>query len=211
MSLVADDGSTNSKLLGKVSDWRDHLAWVRFQNWCNPMLRRWCRGDGLDEESIDEVCQLILIELANRMRTFQYDPNRTFRGWLRRLCHSRVLDFLRQRQRQAVRLRSLDERDDEPEAGARGASIDPDERDDADPLRCDLLGEVEKVQAAVRAKVKPRTWEAFWLVAVYDWTVERTAEALGMTHVAVYAARARVAGMLREEDQRASKHGAAGS
>ena len=62
-----------------------------------------------------------------------------------------------------------------------------------DLLRLFLLGEAEKVQAAVRAKVKPQTWDAFWLVAVCDWTVERTAKALGMTHTAVYAARERVA------------------
>ena len=59
-----------------------------------------------------------------------------------------------------------------------------------------LLEEGEKVQAAVRAKIKPRTWDAFWLVAVCDWSVERTAQSLGMTHIAVYAARDRVARML---------------
>ena len=137
----------------------------------------------------------------------------TFRGWLRRLCESRVIDFLRQRQ--AVSLLSLDDRDGEPEAGARGASIDPGERDHgegaADPLRLFLLDEAEKVQAAVRAKVKPRTWDAFWLVAVCDWTVERTAKALGMTHTAVYAARERVARMLCDEGKRVSDRWAAGS
>ena len=81
----------------------------------------------------------------------------------------------------------------------------------ADPLRLFLLGEAEKVQAAVRAKVKPWTWDAFWLVAVCDWTVERTAQALGMTHTAVYAARERVARMLCDEGQRVSDRWAAGS
>ena len=110
MRLV-DDGSTSPTLLSEVADWQDHPAWVRFRDRYDPLLRRWCRGYGLDEDSIDEVCQRIWIELADRMRTFEYDPNRTFRGWLRRLCESRVLDFLRQRQ--AVSLLSLDDRDGE--------------------------------------------------------------------------------------------------
>ena len=93
-----------------------------FRGRYDPLLRRWCRGYGLDDDSIDEVCQRIWIELADRMRTFHYDPNRTFRGWLRRVCESRVVDFLRQRQ--AVSLLSLDDRDGEPEAGARAAAID---------------------------------------------------------------------------------------
>ena len=212
MRLV-DDGSTSPTLLSEVSDWQDHPAWVSFRGRYDPLLRRWCRGYGLDDDSIDEVCQRIWIELADRMRTFHYDPNRTFRGWLRRVCESRVVDFLRQRQ--AVSLLSLDDRDGEPEAGARGASIDPGERDHgegaADLLRLFLLGEAEKVQAAVRAKVKPHTWDAFWLVAVCDWTVERTAKALGMTHTAVYAARERVARMLCDEGKCVSDRWAAGS
>ena len=82
---------------------------------------------------------------------------------------------------------------------------------DSDLFRLFLLDEAEKVQAAVRAKVKPWTWEAFWLVAVCDWTVERTAKALGMTHTAVYAARERVARMLCDEGKRVSDRWAAGS
>jgi len=200
MRLV-DDRSTSPTLLREVADWHDHPAWVSFRGRYDSLLRRWCHGYGLDDDSIDEVCQRIWIELADRMRTFHYDPNRTFRGWLRRVCESRIIDFLRQRR--AVSLRSLNDRDADPEAGARGTSIEPDERDQgegaADRFRLFLLGEAAKVQAAVQAKVKPHTWDAFWLVAVCDWSVERTAKALGMTHTAVYAARERVARMLREE------------
>jgi len=54
----------------------------------------------------------------------------------------------------------------------------------------------------VRQRIQPRTWDAFWLVAVGDWTIERTATTLGMTHTAVYAATERVARMLREEGKR---------
>jgi len=205
MRLVAND-STSPTLLREVSDWQDHPAWVIFRGRYDPLLRRWCRGYCLDDDSIEEVCQRIWIELADRMRTFHYDPNRTFRGWLRRVCESRVVDFLRQRQ--AVCLLSLDDRDGEAEAGLCKASIDLGESDRgegvADLFRLFLLDEAEKVQAAVRAKVKPWTWEAFWLVAVCDWSVERTAKTLGMTRTAVYAASERVARKLCDEGKRVS-------
>jgi RNA polymerase sigma-70 factor (ECF subfamily) len=166
-------------------------------------MERWCRGYGLDRDSTDEVCQRIWIELAGRMKTFEYDPNRTFRGWLRRLCESRVLNFLRQRR--VATLPSLDDRTEGPERIASRGSVDPDGADGGDDrFHLFLLDEGEKVQAAVRAKVQTRTWEAFWLVAVRDWTVETTAQSLGMTHVAVYAARDRVARMLRAEGKRVS-------
>jgi DNA-directed RNA polymerase specialized sigma24 family protein len=147
------------------------------------------------------------------MRTFQYDPNRTFRGWLRRICESRVVDFLRRKR--AVGLLSLDDREDDPAISAWGTAIDSAESDEgdreADLFRRCLLDQAEKVQATVRAKVKPWTWEAFWLVAVCDWTVERTAKNLGMTHAAVYAASERVARMLRDEGRRVSDHWEDGS
>jgi RNA polymerase sigma factor (sigma-70 family) len=212
MQLV-DDGSTSPTLLSDVSDWHDHPAWVNFWDRYDPLLRRWCRGHGLDEDSVDEVCQRIWIEMADRMKTFHYDPSRTFRGWLRRICESRVVDLLRQRQ--ADCLHSLDDRDREAVSGVRATDIDSAERDQdegaADELRLFLLDEAEKVQAAVRARVKPWTWDAFWLVAVCDWTVERTAKALGMTHTAVYAARERVARMLCDEGKRALDRWAVGS
>jgi RNA polymerase sigma factor (sigma-70 family) len=212
MTLV-EEGSTSPTLLNEVSDWQDHPAWVTFRGRYDPLLWRWCRGYGLDDDSIDEVCQRIWIELTDRMRMFHYDPNRTFRGWLRRVCESRVVDFLRQKR--AVGLLSLDDRYDDPGISALGTAIDSAESDEGD-RECDLfrlflLDQAEKVQATVRAKVKPWTWEAFWLVAVCDWTVERTARNPGMTHAAVYAASERVARMLRDEGKRVSDHWEDGS
>ena len=206
---LASDGSTNRGLLREVADWENEAAWLRFRDVYGPLMERWCRGYGLDRDSIDEVCQRIWIELAGRMKTFEYDPNRTFRGWLRRLCESRVLNFLRQRR--AATLPSLDDRTEGPERIASRGAADPDRTDEGDDrLHLFLLEEGEKVQAVVRGKVQPRTWEAFWLVAVRDWSVERTAQSLGMTRIAVYAARDRVARMLRAEGQRVSDGWTAG-
>jgi len=205
MTLV-DEGSTNSSLLRDVSNWQDHRAWVSFRDRYDPLLRRWCNAWGLDDDSIDEVCQRIWIELAARMRTYRYDPNGTFRGWLRRLCRSRVVDFLRQVR--ASRLMGIDDRHDEQSAIDRGFEMVSAETHEGegkvDPLQVILLGEAEVVQATIRSKVNARSWDAFWLVAVQDWKVEETAKALGMTRIAVYAARDRVARMLSDEGKRVS-------
>jgi RNA polymerase sigma factor (sigma-70 family) len=212
MRPLVDEGSTSPTLLREVSNWHNHSAWLRFRSRYDPLLRKWCRGYSLDDDSIDEVCQRLWIELAGRMRTFRYDPNGTFRGWLRQVCRSRVLDYLRRRRASA--LLGLDERDDEQAMVDRRFAIDSAETDQSDdepdPLRLFLLGEAEKVQATVRAKVQPRTWDVFWLVSVRDWTVEQTAHSLGMTHAAVYEATKRVARMLCDEGERVSSRWPAG-
>ncbi len=205
--MQLDDTRTCRTLLGRVSDWRDVAAWDEFKGTYDPMLRRWCRRRGLDDHATDEVCQRIWIELADRMKTFQYDPNRSFRGWLRRLCESRIIDFVRQRKARSVY--RIDGHDEDRERRADDRAREPAGTDhgdrDADLVRLSLLDEAAKVQALVRAKVKPHTWDAFWLVVVCDWTVEMTAKSLGMTHTAVYGARERVARMLCDQGKRLLK------
>ena len=210
MKPVDDESTRTSRtLLKKVVHWEDHPAWVRFRDTYDPRLRRWCRRYGLDDDAIDEVCQRVWWELADRMRTFEYDPGGSFRGWLRRLCESRVLNYLRERHTRP--LFRLDDREDGAEAVGRGIAVEPDDpeggEEGADPARPPILEAGEAIQSAVRARVKPHNWEAFWLVAIGDWSVERTAEHLGMSRAAVYAARERVARMLRDEGRRLRPEG----
>jgi RNA polymerase sigma factor (sigma-70 family) len=213
MPLVHDDdGSTSWSLLSKVADWEEHPAWLRFRDTYDPYMRRWCSGYRLDPEAIDEICDIIWCELAGRMRTFVYDPSGSFRGWLRQLCRSRVLNYLHQRR--AHPHFSLDDREDELAAvGIAGqpAETDDEGEDATDPALRLLLDATEQIQSAVRARVKPHNWEAFSLVAIYDWSVEQTAQALGMTRAAVYAAKERVARMLRDEGRRVLDQRAAGA
>ena len=99
-----DAGTTNPTLLNRLGDWRDHEAWVDFVTRYDPVIRLSCRRYRLDAETTEELCQRVWIDLARRMRTFRYDPGKTFRGWLRRLCQSRAIDLLRKKKADAVRV-----------------------------------------------------------------------------------------------------------
>jgi RNA polymerase sigma-70 factor (ECF subfamily) len=203
MRLV-DEGSTSPTLLSQVIDWHDHPAWVRFQDTYDPYLRRWCGGYGLDSDAIDEICQRIWIELAGRMRSFEYDPSGSFRGWLRRLCRSRALNYLREQRAHPICGLGEHEVACEP-ADTEEGEVTP------GPTLCLVLDAGDKIQSLVRARVKPHNWEAFWLVAVCDWGVERTAQSLGMKKAAVYAAVERVRAKLRDEGRRVSEHPSRGA
>ena len=95
-------GTTSPALLDRLRDVGDHPAWVEFVERYEPMMRRWCRYYGLDDQAADELCLRTWERLWPRMRTFQYDPSRRFRSWLRRFFHSRAMDLLGE----ARRLRS---------------------------------------------------------------------------------------------------------
>ena len=193
-----DAGTTNPTLLGRLGDWRDHGAWVDFVLRYDPLIRSNCRRFRLDAEATEELCQRIWIEVARRMRSFRYDPGRTFRGWLGRLCRSRAIDLLRQKKAEPA----------QPPAGPPAESLwhdtpldlDADEADGSD--RALLLRLAEEVQRSVRRRVDGRTWDVFWTVDVEGRSVREAAEEAGMTYYAAFAARKRVGRMLREEGQR---------
>jgi RNA polymerase sigma factor (sigma-70 family) len=206
----ADVGDTRSSQLRAIRDWRDELAWLEFQKRYEPLLRGCCNRLRLDQDVADEVCQETWIEVAKRMRSFVYDPRGTFRGWLSVVCHHKAMDFLERMRNE--REFSLDERDefvrlaqgppdlgDQVEETAEGILADTREGNTA---LAGLFREAEEIQAVVRQHVEPHTWEAFWLVAVMLWSVDRTARTLQMSHASVSKAKARVIKRLQAEGHR---------
>src|SRR5271157_5734734 len=191
-------GTTNPTLLNRLGDWRDHEAWVDFVTRYDPVIRFSSRRYRLDADSTEELCQRVWIDLARRMRTYRYDPGKTFRGWLRRLCQSRAIDLLRKKKANAVEWL-----EDQPAASLlqdASAGIEVDES--AASERPVLLRQAEEVQDAVRRRVSERTWQVFWNIAIEGQSVRETSAAAGISYYAAFAAEKRVGRMLREEGQR---------
>lgn len=197
--LEFEGETTDGALLARLGDWADADAWSEFVRRYDPIIRRHCRTYRLDPETIEEVCQRIWVELARCLRSYRYDPGRRFRGWLRRLCHSRAVDYWRQRQAEAARRASS-----MPLVALAAPSIEADEENEPDRPR--LLRDAERVQAAVRRRVDERTWHVFWSIAVEGRGVREIAETVGLSYAAAFAAQKRVRRMLREEARRLWPH-----
>jgi len=193
-----DAGTTNPTLLNRLGDWRDHEAWIDFVTRYDPVIRSSSRQYRLDAESTEELCQRVWIDLARRMRTFRYDPGKTFRGWLRRLCQSRAIDLLRNKK--AIRVESLE---DQPAGSLWEDACAGIEVDECAALeRPALLRQAEEVQTGVRRRVDGRTWQVFWNIAILGQSVREASEAAGISYYAAFAAQKRVGRMLRDEGQR---------
>jgi DNA-directed RNA polymerase specialized sigma24 family protein len=132
--------------------------------------------------------------------TFRYDPNGSFRSWLRRYCDSRLIDRLRERKPASDR--PLDEAFG-PDGPLACSHEDPSWDDELPRTeRPRLLTLAAEIHKQVRLQVNPETWRAFWLVAVEDRGIRETAETLGKSYAATFAAKKRVRRMLREEGRR---------
>jgi RNA polymerase sigma factor (sigma-70 family) len=191
-----DAGTTNPALLNRLGNWQDREAWFDFAARYDPLIRLFCRTYRFDADGTEELCQRIWIDLAQRMRTFRYDPGKRFRGWLHSLCLSRAIDALRRQKTETAE--SLE--DQRAEWFGRAVVFDRHEELDSDrPL---LLRQAEEVQEAVRRRVGERTWQVFWSIAIAEQSVRETADTSGVSYAAAFATQKRVSRMLQEERRR---------
>jgi RNA polymerase sigma-70 factor (ECF subfamily) len=184
---------TSPTLLGRLrQDPTDQAAWAQFVERYGRKIYAWSRKGNLQEADAEDVTQMVLVRLAQRMQTFAYDPSRSFRGWLRTLTQHAWSDFV--------------------EAQQRGGRASGDSATDAAlhtvPARDDLVARLEEqfdqelleeASSRVQLRIDPVSWEAFRLQAVDGLSGAETARRLQRTVVAVFKARTRVQGMLRDE------------
>lgn len=196
--LIHDGTTTSSTLLLEIRNWGNVDAWHRFFRIYHALLDRWCRVQ-LDAAAAEEVSQAIWIELTNRMRTFHYDPRKSFRGWLRTLCRCRVIDFVRARGIEGKFVRPFDDAVLASIFDRSSSSDEEADQSESNGSLGQLLREAEAVQAAARRRLSQRTWEVFWQIAIADRSVEEVAAEYGMTYAAAYRAFARTNRTLREE------------
>ncbi len=184
------DSHTSISLLARVrEDPRNEEAWGEFVRRYRPKILGWCREWGLQEADADDVTQIVLAKLAEKMRDFRYDPAGSFRAWLRTVTYHAWSDFVAGERRETGK--------------RRGAG-----RLETAEARADLQRQLEEAfdrellevaMEQVRQRVAPTTWEAFRLTAVEGLSGAEAAQRVGMPVAHVFVAKHRVQKLLQEE------------
>src|SRR5207302_9237759 len=93
-------GGTSVTLLARLrQSGTDQAAWAEFARRYGRLLYQWCRRWHLAETEAEEVAQTVLVRLVEKLRSFDYDPARSFRAYLKTLTHYAWCDFLEGRKR----------------------------------------------------------------------------------------------------------------
>lgn len=184
---------TSPSLLGRLrQENKDEMAWSEFVRRYGVQILQWCRKWNLQEADAQDVTQTVLVKLADKMRTFTYDPSRSFRAYLKTLTNYALCDFLESRKRRGAAaggsvafeiLQTVEARDDLVQQ--LNAAFDQ-----------ELL---EEAMERVQARVEPHTWEAFRLTAIDGLSGAAVAKQLSMKVATVFKARSKVQQMLQEE------------
>lgn len=183
---------THASLLERLREGgRTGAAWAEFVARYGDRILGWCRRWGLQDADAHDVSQTVLLKLSERTRTFVYDPQRSFRAYLKTLTNYALRDFLT----------------DRPGPAAVGGSValellhTAEARTDFEQRLNDAFDQeiAERAMAVVRGRVEPHTWEAFDRTARLGRPAAEVAGELGMKVATVFKARSKVQQMIRDE------------
>jgi RNA polymerase sigma-70 factor (ECF subfamily) len=186
------DSQTSVTLLGRLRQFPpDQAAWAQFADRYGRRIYGWCRQWNVQEADAEDVTQVVLLKLAEKMRAFEYDPSRSFRAWLKTVTRHAWLDSGASRKAAVAAggshalelLQAVEAREDLVER--LGEEFDRELLDEA--------------MIRVRGRVVPRTWEAFERTALRGESGAEAARALSMKVATVFVARSKVQKMLQEE------------
>ncbi|MBC8353920.1 MAG: sigma-70 family RNA polymerase sigma factor [Planctomycetes bacterium] len=194
MPTQQSSSSTSPTLLDRVREF-DADAWDRLTKLYGPIVYRWCRQAGLQDNDAADVSQEVFRAVAAGIGGFRRDQTGGgFRAWLWTITRNKIRDYYRWLASRPGAVGGSD-------AHLRLQSIPDDLPDDqAAPGEFDATSSVaHRALELVRAEFEERTFQSFLRVAIGGQRPADVAADLGISVGAVCTAKWRVLRRLREE------------
>jgi RNA polymerase sigma-70 factor (ECF subfamily) len=190
---MSQSPETRPSLLVRLKDRADQEAWHEFTDIYQPVIYRLARRKGMQHADAEDLTQSVLMAVAKAVERWEHDPRRArFRTWLHRVAQNAIINAL---------TRGTSDRG----SGDTGllALLNKQqgkEGPDSNLLRLEYRRETFRWAARqIRDEFQPATWDAFWLSAVEQRSVEEVARQLGKTPGSIYAARSRIIRRMKEK------------
>lgn len=178
--------TTPPSLLERLREPSSDSAWDRFVDLYTPLFYAWTKHLGVSSHDAADLVQGLFTTLVEKLPTFHYDPEKSFRAWLKTLLLNRYRNWLRDRGREKSLAVALPN---------PPLSLDTPEFEEEEYRRF-LVGRALEL---MQSEFQPATWKACWEFVVNDRPPAEVAAELGLTVNAVYLAKSRVLRRLREE------------
>jgi RNA polymerase sigma factor (sigma-70 family) len=164
-------------------DTTDKGAWSEFVAHYGSKIHRWCISRGLQESAAEDLTQDVLLKLFVQMKTFEYDPTKSFHAWLKTITNNALIDAFKKNRRAQELLETV---------AARKALLD-----ELQPqFDRELLDEA---MARVELRVERSTWEAFRLTAIEGLSGTEAAKQLRIPESHIRVHKGRVTKLIRKE------------
>jgi RNA polymerase sigma-70 factor (ECF subfamily) len=185
---------TSASLLDRLRLDPDAASWQRLVDLYTPLIRGWLRRHALPHQDTDDVVQEVLTVVVRKLPQFERQPRTgAFRRWLRSITVNCLRDFWRTgRHRPRATgdsdfLQILDQLEDPNSALSHQWDVEHDRHI------------AHRLLEMIRPDFEAKTWQAFRRVALDGASPDQAAAELGLSVNAVFIAKSRVLGRLREE------------
>ena len=179
--------STPASLLTQLQHSPGPESWGRFVELYTPVMMTWANRLHRSPDRMADLVQDVFAILVEQMPYFKYDPQRSFRAWLKtvllncwRKQHRREQT---DRQRTALDLPEVPDPLDFPEL-------------EEEEYRAHV---VRRALELMQREFEPSTWKACWEFVVNDRPAPEVAAELNLSVNAVYLSKSRVLRRLRSE------------
>lgn len=180
--------TTPPSLLERLRRSPEREAWERFVDMYTPLFFAWAKRIGVGPQDAKDLVQDLFTILVEKLPQFEYDKEKSFRGWLRTVFLNRWRNWRRQRALEAAAV--VEVARDQP-----AATTDPPEFEEAEYRR----HLVHRALMVMKTEFEPVTWKACWEYVACARPARQVAAELGITVNSVYLAKARVLRRLRVE------------
>lgn len=180
--------TTHPSLLARVQDLGDQGAWQEFDAKYRELVLRYCRRKGLQASDAEDVRQMVMLNMAQHLRSFEYQPKKgRFRDYLGRTAANAIHRYFRRPR---------------PERGGLDLSVVAeleaplDERLDQEWENEWMLHHYRTAMAQVRSTAEAQSIDVFEQLLAGHSTDE-VANQFGMTRDAVHKVKQRIRDRLR--------------
>ncbi len=174
---------------------RYESCWERFVDRYTPEIYGWCRRSGLGHHQTEEVTQRLMVRLVETLKTYQYDPSRSFRSWLFVCTRNVIYRYWEgEARRKAERLSNKHQL---PQQQSLIELLE---------LQFDREFEIE-ARRRVEAQVGERDWRIFLLLTETPASPATVAMEKGLTVDNIYQIKSRIVAALAREVDRLQQTG----
>lgn len=178
--------TTSLSLLGRARS-NDEDAWRQLVHLYGPLVEKWCRQFGLQDEDTADVFQETFRTVSKHIDSFV--PGRSvasFRSWLKTIVRTRTMDHFRKTKRHLPGTGGTD-------AMVRMADVaDPYSDDDEMEAETEEAIVVQRAMELIRKEFDPRNWKAFERVALKGESATDVANELGVAPQVIRQANYRI-------------------
>lgn len=196
---MADNTRTSATLVNQLSDPDNVIreaAWKTVFEKYESRLTAWALKTKAKDDQVQELIHQTWVALWGGMDSFQYDPSKSFRAYLRTVITNQASKFLRQRRRES---------DFDPEAFA---AIEDQNLRTVDHVIVDAEREIAvlEIRDRVRQQVNERDWQIWEARQLHQQDVDDLATAHDSTAANVYKIVSRINKVISTELAKLNEH-----